>query len=610
MKKTYFFPLALTTLMLGACSSEDGLNLGGGGSVAPGEKGYVSFAIKMPTQPTASVRANDVFDDGDAAEYNVKDAVLLTFTGSDEANATFSGAYQLNLSTAEKIEADQNVTATYKLVQEINKPAVAGQNVYALVVLNGINSGVIKVTAATQTAAATCSIKGNAVTTGTKFSALQATPYLLTSDDLSKIAVNSTTAANGCFLMSNAVLSNKPGGTVNPGADANVTTLTVIDPTHIYESQAEAQASPAANIYVERAVAKVTVTKGASATGSVTDAGPLTGYDITGWNLDVTNKSGYLVRKTQSSWWTLAFNNAYRMVGSAAVGANTENVPLYRTYWGEDPNYSGTVTVSSSFNTASGTAPTLANKAGESDYCLENTFDLGNMQEDQTTRVIVGAKLTVTGQDGTSGDFYTIDDVKSTIYNATAVENFVDSLVLHDAAAKADIEKGLVSGQSISGTDIEITFDATKSASGGYMPVTAITLATGSSSKFTDSKVPDVLTADTEANKALIAMVNEHKYGYYKGGVSYYPVKIRHFADGEVKAWGQGETSYNSDANFLGRWGVLRNNWYNIEISGVKTIGSPEVPEVYPTPDDPSEAWLSVSINVLSWAKRTQSAEL
>lgn len=609
MKKTYFFPLALTTLMLGACSSEDGLNLGGGGSVAPGEKGYVSFAIKMPTQPTASVRANDLFDDGDAAEYNVKDAVLLTFTGANEANATFSGAYKLNLGTAEKIEADQNVTATYKLVQEINKPAAAGQNVYALVVLNGIKGGVLSVSDATAPAVATCSIKGSPVAVGTKLADLKGTKYQLSSTDLAKIAKNSTTATDGCFLMSNAVLSNKPGGATAP-TGAEVTTLTVIDPTHIYESQTEAQASPAANIYVERAVAKVTVTKGANANGSVTGGGPLTGYEITGWDLDVTNKSGYLVRSTQSTWWPLQFGSAYRMVGSAVVGTNTDNENLFRTYWGEDPNYNGSITVADHFNIASGTTPTLANKVGGNDYCLENTFSLGNMQEDQTTRVIVGAKLTVTGQDGTSKDFYTIDDVKSTIYGKTAVEDYVKSLVLNDAGVMKTIEDALAGAQTFGGSDLSVTFDATKLASGGYVTVTDITVVESSKSKFDNSEVPDVLTDGTDDNNALLAQVNAHKYGYYKGGVAYYPVKIRHFADGEVKPWGQGYTSYDNEANFLGRWGVLRNNWYNIEISGVKTIGSPEVPEVYPTPDDPSEAWLSVEINVLSWAKRTQSAEL
>ena len=132
-----------------------------------------------------------------------------------------------------------------------------------------------------------------------------------------------------------------------------------------------------------------------------------------------------------------------------------------------------------------------------------------------------------------------------------------------------------------------MTFDATKLASGGYVTVTDITVVEGSKSKFENSEVPDVLTDGTDDNNALLAQVNEHKYGYYKGGVAYYPVKIRHFADGEVKAWGPGETSYNSEADFLGRWGVLRNNWYNINVTGIKTIGSPEVPEVYPTPDDP-----------------------
>lgn len=42
---------------------------GGQGPVAQGEKGYVSFAINLPTTP--STRANDVFDDGAAYEYNV-----------------------------------------------------------------------------------------------------------------------------------------------------------------------------------------------------------------------------------------------------------------------------------------------------------------------------------------------------------------------------------------------------------------------------------------------------------------------------------------------------------------------------------------------------------
>ena len=64
MKRFNLIPLALTTLMLGACSSEDGLNLGNGSSVAQGEKGYISFSLNLPAVKGMANRANDVFDDG------------------------------------------------------------------------------------------------------------------------------------------------------------------------------------------------------------------------------------------------------------------------------------------------------------------------------------------------------------------------------------------------------------------------------------------------------------------------------------------------------------------------------------------------------------------
>lgn len=45
MKKVKLFSFALAALMLGACSSEDGIDNGGQGTVLPGEKGYISLAI-------------------------------------------------------------------------------------------------------------------------------------------------------------------------------------------------------------------------------------------------------------------------------------------------------------------------------------------------------------------------------------------------------------------------------------------------------------------------------------------------------------------------------------------------------------------------------------
>ena len=73
-------------------------------------------------------------------------------------------------------------------------------------------------------------------------------------------------------------------------------------------------------------------------------------------------------------------------------------------------------------------------------------------------------------------------------------------------------------------------------------------------------------------------------------------------------------TSYSSadqDKYFLGRYGVVRNNWYNLNIQSVRKIGSPIPVTPDDTPDDEIENYLSVKIHILSWAKRTtQSVDL
>lgn len=89
---------------------------------------------------------------------------------------------------------------------------------------------------------------------------------------------------------------------------------------------------------------------------------------------------------------------------------------------------------------------------------------------------------------------------------------------------------------------------------------------------------------------------------------------IKHFGD-DLTPWSADNktVSYpdpDAEAKWLGRYGVLRNNWYNIEVTSIKSIGSADVPDAYGVPDDPVESWISVKINVLSWAKRSQTADL
>lgn len=586
MKRFNLIPLALTTLMLGACSSEDGLNLGGGNSVAQGEKGYISFSLNLPTVKSTANRANDDFDDGAATEYNVKDATLLLFSGANEGEATFAGAYDLGKMTGGTSDGD-NITTTYKIAQEVTKPV--GANVYAMVVINGKASNVLT------ESGGTWSIKGQTLTASTtKYKDLAGAAYNLSNTDVANIA---STADGGCFLMTNAPLYTKAGGVSDP-TGGSVQTLTEINPNNIFTTEEEAKANPAANVYVERAVAKVTVTGNTTGTQ---DDGNIANYIINGWTLDVTNQSSYLVRNVNGAdWWSLKADgvNDYRFVGAAAVADG-----LYRTYWGIDPNYS----TEGTFTTLAGTIPASLKAVGENDYCLENTFDLNQMNQDQTTRVIVAAALDF-NKDGKGDDFYVLDNDKSnTALTPEEIENTIKAAYLANGTVVGLLEANLNGGVSIGADDLEVTFNG-KENTGGYVTVSEITIKDESASKFKTGAIPEGLQAAN--NDAIIADVNAaHKIAFYKGGVAYYPVMIKHFGD-DLTPWSNGEVYGSNKADFLGRYGVLRNNWYSINVTGIKNIGDPEVPEIYGTPDDPSESWISVSINILSWAKRSQSVDL
>lgn len=586
MKRFNLIPLALTTLMLGACSSEDGLNLGGGNSVAQGEKGYISFSLNLPTVKSTANRANDDFDDGAATEYNVKDATLLLFSGANEGEATFAGAYDLGKMTGGTSDGD-NITTTYKIAQEVTKPV--GANVYAMVVINGKASNVLT------ESGGTWSIKGQPLTASTtKYKDLAGAAYNLSNTDVANIA---STADGGCFLMTNAPLYTKAGGVSDP-TGGSVQTLTEINPNNIFTTEEEAKANPAANVYVERAVAKVTVTGNTTGTQ---DDGNIANYIINGWTLDVTNQSSYLVRNVNGAdWWSLKADgvNDYRFVGAAAVADG-----LYRTYWGIDPNYS----TEGTFTTLAGTIPASLKAVGENDYCLENTFDLNQMNQDQTTRVIVAAALDF-NKDGKGDDFYVLDNDKSnTALTPEEIENTIKAAYLANGTVVGLLEANLNGGVSIGADDLEVTFNG-KENTGGYVTVSEITIKDESASKFKTGAIPEGLQAAN--NDAIIADVNAaHKIAFYKGGVAYYPVMIKHFGD-DLTPWSNGEVYGSNKADFLGRYGVLRNNWYSINVTGIKNIGDPEVPEIYGTPDDPSESWISVSINILSWAKRSQSVDL
>ena len=578
--------------MLGSCSSSDDLNGGGNntGSNQSGD-GYVSLSLNLPTRSGSMSRAeNDNFNDGLADEYAVKNGTLILFEGANEADATFAGAYELkNLSMNLVGTTTDNITTTTKITQKINNGLSSGtNNFYAIVVLN--NNGTLAVDGSN----ATLKVNGEDFPSTKKISDLQKL-------ELTKNASDFNTAG---FLMMNAPLASEAGGAHAPSS-ATISVASKIDKDHIYATEALAKANSSASIYVERALAKVDVTA-SKATGKLDDA-PTVSYSVEGWVLDNTNKKTYYLRNTSNSsdWLSLKTTSTvptkpYRFVGDDPMETGGS---LYRTYWAQDPNYAAKPTVlANDFNTIGNSVPAALKSLSDHDYCLENTFTVGQQNQDVTTRVIVAAKI------ASGSTFYVVNDNEKDLYNADGMKKAVKSAFLNNTDVQAWINKDLKTGETIGEGDLDV---ADITSAGNNKPT--ITIKSTSAGKYTSSTLPAV---DTK----IQAIMDGIKVATYENGISYYPVRIKHFGD-DLTPWKNSEDplptvntgaypSTHQAENYLGRYGVLRNNWYNIDVQGIKKLGSPVVPEVTGDTDDELAAYISVKINVLSWATRKQSATL
>lgn len=614
MKKIYL-PLALAaTLALGACSSDNVVDNGGSNPIDLSKGGFVKMSLNLPTDNNRGSRTE--LDDGLANEYGIKNAYLVLFEGGDDENAaTIKGAYALNSSNFEAVGDDPNhVTITKRIAfaNDTKKPSDSNKHIYALVVLN--NNGLFTVDGTTHTLTFATNITPGDYATTANFANFSKAIASTNTDGTTPFASN--VATNGIF-MTNAPLCTKPGGGTEPGTDAAIKTLADVT-SNIYTTKAEAKSKPAAEIYVERAVAKVTV-QSKSGELEANKASKIS-YKLYNWAVDNTNKKSYIVRQYDNNWNKLysdkaADANKYRFVWSSPVNPNaTDDNKLYRTAFAQDPEYATTTANADNYNriasnasmsTAFGNSTEFGNDHPQ--YCNENTFQVTAQNQDQTTRVVLGVKMSVPGT-VTSGtptydaDLYTVNGNKEVVYTEATLAERLKNILLNDPAVKTWTKTHTT-------YSFDITFNNTTAG------VTTIDKATFKDNTAPDEKLESFTTE--QLNKALPNIVR------YKGGVAYYAVRIKHFGDSDtpwnvagqdVKA-GVNSLIYPSATGtnidwFLGRYGVVRNNWYDISVKKIQTLGDATIPAFTTDPDDVLENYISVSINVLSWSKHTQDAEL
>lgn len=613
MKKIYL-PLALAaTLALGACSSDNVVDNGGANPIDLSKGGFVKMSLNLPTDNNRGSRAT--LDDGLANEYGIKNAYLVLFAekadDEKEGAAQFKGAYVLSNKDFEMVGND-HVTITKRIAFANDTKPQTGKKLYALVVLN--NNKLFTVDGDShQLTFDDTKVDAAAYKSAANFINFSKAIASTSTDGKTPFAAD---VANNGIFMTNAPLSTKPGGKADP-TGAQIKTLADVT-NNIYTTEAEAKSKPAAEIYVERAVAKVTVQQGTEGKLKVNKN---ISYKLYNWAVDNTNKKSYIVRQYDENWNKLnsdkvatTDNYKYRFVWNTPVNPNaTDANKLYRTAFAQDPEYETTTANAANYNqmasnTSMSTAFGNSTEFGKEhpQYCNENTFQVTAQNQDQTTRVVLGVKMSAPGTTTYDEDLYTINGNKEVVYTKATLAERLKNILLKES----DVKKWVAKHATYS---FDIAFDNTTA---GATTITKATFKDNTTAAGAPEEKLESFT--TKLDKALPNIVR------YKGGVAYYAVRIQHFGDTEGTPWnvaGQGvKPGVNSDIYpsatgtnidwFLGRYGVVRNNWYDISVNSIQTLGDATIPALSKNPDDVLEDYISVSINVLSWSKHTQGADL
>ena len=553
--------------LLASCSNDNINDPNVNPSPAPVDGAKVSLNICL--SQTNGTKADVTYKEGSAAETNVTDGKVYIFQGTAESNATFYEDAPLDFDKwvnpkDQYLEAVGLAKAEAELKKAYDRSGTT--KYFVFVVLNAESYPTISL--------------GDDL------------------EDLMEMRFDSYKTSEG-YVMTSA--PSYDGG-------SNIKWL-----AQLSDSWAKNQTDEesAANVYVQRIAAKVQVL------GEPTDKA--TNYTITlnGWDIDNVNEESFLIQNVNTDWSNYSNNERFF---AYPTNSNPEH---NRIFWGKDVNYDGKTGLTLNYSTDSGhgaVVPTESSyiqvNSANAKYCHENTFDVESMTKENTTRVVISATAvpTVEGYEAESdGSFF--KNVDNKIWTVTSL--------------KKDIATAL-STKDVTYTEGRISFihDLNKGYSG-----LEIKGATGLGIQIDGTEISDDQYATIAAN---LKILGDYLDFYYKGEC-FYDLRIRHFKNGETglpDTWFiDGETyakshvgnnkegsspeitgivaGDNASHYFLGRYGVVRNNWYELTLNSISDIGEPTPPTPGPgTDDDPEDTKLMFTVNILSWAKRQHSYDL
>ena len=518
MRLSNFLVGMLACAAITACSNDDNGNATNNGTESDGN---TYLAVNLVANNDAMTRAESEFSNGTEAESTVTKARFYFFNGTGTAYPVSNGVNYIDV---------DNFTWT---PDPGNSSSTNGQNVTTssdiVLVLNGVDavpSSVVVLLNPPTTL-------GN---TSMALSALRTT----TAD-----YANSSYTSSGTFVMSNSVYAD--GGNIIDAVNIQ---------GNLETSAAAANLNPV-QIYVERAVAKVSVTQQAGASNPDTGIDFGTGTNtnvyakITGWTLANVRPATKLLKELNNSWLqTQPF-------------ADWNDADNHRSYWAEGVSTAVT-------NTNSWDEITDSNDK----YCNENAGS--NNTTTTLTQLLVAAQLV--DSEGNPVEIaeimsrrMTVAELKDWILRALEQQHYIAYQSASEPTTYTQIDADDIDFRAKTSTD--------PSSVRSYEAIA--TLASGAPAQLYERQSDGTYSTVTDE------VVNEYLAEYV------------------ARIWNDGMTYYFTPIQHLGNMsGVVRNHLYQINIQGVSGLGTP----VY-DPDSEiiteevinQHSYLSAQINILAW---------
>lgn len=570
MKIPKLFPFACVALMMTACASDkDEI---GGGTKPGSDPQYLAVNI-VNVGATPTTRTTD-YENGTAEESAIKKVRFYFFNGD--------GSPYLIKNPGMGVEGggDKNwLEASPADDTTSSKPSQTEKITQTVLVINGVQdaapAAIVAVVNPETVDAATLKNGGTMRLSELRYSAVGSQFYKKDATGVSD------------FVMSNSVY-------VNAGEDVCASLVA----GHVTTSAETAKTKPV-DLYVERVVAKVTADVDNSAFelgdgtkwettkyGTKTAVGKSGDYDvyavIEGWGLADENSKAEVEKQVDKTWTngTLGFTP-------------WTTADYHRCFWETsvafDAGAGGNQPVNPTFNQ-------LKAKMQDVLYTLPNTpgSKVTDLKNNDLTKFAVAATLKYKDA---AGNWHNAEICRYNGVSILGIDNLKKQVALTfsqyytstDATTYTQLSKDDINFKDPDATTQQYLVTPTLAdASAGTKYYTKTT--TGTTPTFTEVDKNTVLAA-IEADKAEIR----------KDGRAYYYVPIKHL----------GSTDTNADA--IAEYGIVRNHFYKITLSGITGFGTPVYdPSKVVAPAVPTyqDTYLAARVQVLQWRVVTQSASL